>query len=261
MAWYDDIIGYGKQAIGWLGSGGLGPSLVKTALLGYTLNRITKSITKQNTSANSGPAATPEVDRGVRLQVNPDANHKIPVVYGSAHLGAIVTDAELTNNNTTMYYCLTICEKTGSLLSDGLDSVIEFTDVYWNDQRIVFAEDGITALYSVDREGIIDYSLANLVKVYCYSGGSADPVVPDNYTNASLQPAWNIMPNWNSSYGMYDLVFAIIEVNYNKEKNVTALGDMKFHLTNSMTLPGDCIYDYMTSTRYGAGIDAAEIYT
>jgi hypothetical protein len=34
---------------------------------------------------------------------------------------------------------------------------------------------------------------------------------------------------------------------------------MRFKIQNSMTLPGDCIYDYMTNTRYGAGIDPAEI--
>jgi hypothetical protein len=32
-------------------------------------------------------------------------------------------------------------------------------------------------------------------------------------------------------------------------------------MKNTMTLPGDVLYDYMTNTRYGAGIPEAEIKT
>jgi hypothetical protein len=46
----------------------------------------------------------------------------------------------------------------------------------------------------------------------------------------------------------------------NKDKGITGLPNMRFHVTNSMTLPGDCLLDYMTSTRYGAGIPREGIY-
>jgi hypothetical protein len=59
---------------------------------------------------------------------------------------------------------------------------------------------------------------------------------------------------------MTNLCFALIRIDYNREKNVTGLGDIKFVIENSMTKPGDCLYDYMTNTRYGAGISAEEIY-
>jgi hypothetical protein len=68
------------------------------------------------------------------------------------------------------------------------------------------------------------------------------------------------MPNWTANHDMTNLVFAIVKITYNKEKNVTGLGDMKFVLENSMSEPGDCLYDYMTNTRYGAGIASTEIY-
>jgi hypothetical protein len=59
---------------------------------------------------------------------------------------------------------------------------------------------------------------------------------------------------------MSNLVFAVVEVNFNRDKNVTtAPASVKFHITNTMTMPGDCIYDYMTNQMYGAGIDAGEI--
>jgi hypothetical protein len=60
---------------------------------------------------------------------------------------------------------------------------------------------------------------------------------------------------------MNDLIFALVRVDYNREKNVTGLGDVTFEVSNSMFLPGDVLNDYMTNTRYGAGIASAEILT
>jgi len=265
MSWLDDIVETGSGLLGGIlgGSSNIGSNLAKTALMGFALNKITQSITPSNTASAGAVASTPEVDRGVRLQVEPDSNHKIPVVYGAAYLGGIITDAEISNNNLTMHYCITICEKTGPVdIGQGADSSFTFKDIYWNEQRIVFNEDGITAAYSTDRDGNIDYSIANLVRVYCYNGNSNAPVVPENYTNTTtIDLAYNIFPSWTSMHTMDDLIFAIIRVDYNKEKNVTQLADMKFHMENSLTQPGDCLYDYMTNTRYGAGIAPEEIYS
>ena len=58
---------------------------------------------------------------------------------------------------------------------------------------------------------------------------------------------------------MDDLVFALIKVEYNKEKGITGIGNIEFKLKNSMTDPGDVINDYLTNSRYGAGIPAEEI--
>jgi hypothetical protein len=60
---------------------------------------------------------------------------------------------------------------------------------------------------------------------------------------------------------MNDLIFAVVRVDYSREKNVTGIGNLIFHLQNSMYLPGDVMRDYMTNTRYGAGIATAEILT
>jgi hypothetical protein len=69
------------------------------------------------------------------------------------------------------------------------------------------------------------------------------------------------MINWDSTYKMQDLVFAVAVVRYNASKGIRGLGTLKFKLKNSMTQPGDCLYDYMTNTRYGAGIKPEEILT
>ena len=304
-----------------------------------------------------------EPDRGARLQVAPDPTHKIPVVYGSAHLGGIITDAVLTNNNTTMYYCITLCEQTGTVFSTGKDSRYSLNEVYWDDKRIVFQDDGVTAAYMVDRDSNIDYSIADLVKIYFFQSSyqstdpgytitsymantaavphysvpigtgsknffyyqgqtnfgsnnttsrlvSGDRVIITNHANTqqtmtgtvtnsnidcitanitsytgtvgslvanatirsyiSQQPVfgysltsrvygYDIMPGWDSTYTMPDLVFAIVKVDYNKEKNLTGMPSIQFKMKNTMTLPGDCLYDYMLNTRYGVGLSPEEI--
>jgi hypothetical protein len=249
MSFIDDI----KSVGSYLTGDSTGAALARTAMLAYAVYKVNKTATPDNS-----PSA-PQADAGQRLQLDPKTTNAIPVVYGSAFLGGSITDAQSTNDNKTMTYCITICEKTGNKLSDGLPSNFVFRDIYCNDQRIVFKSDGITAAYSVDRDSNIDYSIADLVQVYCYAGSSTNQVAPYGYSLGSTANAYSVMPGWTSSHSMSDLIFIIIKVNYNKEKNVTSVPTMRFHIENSMDQPGDCIYDYMTNTRYGAGIDPAEI--
>lgn len=257
MSFLDDIVDF---AGGIINSTGIGANLAKTALLGYGLSKVTASVNRDN--AKTETARNNQPDPGVRLQVNPDPSHKIPVLYGTAYTGAIVTDAVLADSNQTLYTVFTICERTGVKLSDTLQSTISFNTIYMNDQRLVFKADGVTVDYSVDREGNVDRSLDGLMTVRCYSGGSASTynVAPTGYSITPVN-AYSFVPNWTSNYTMNDLVFACVKMTYSSAKNLTAIPTMRFQLTNTMTMPGDVMYDYMTNTRYGCGIDPAEIYS
>ena len=258
MSFLDDIIGGAKNIIGGIfGGGGIGGNIATTAILGFLLNRLNKNVQTENYTPQV-QAETP--DYGVRLQVEPDADQQVPVLYGSAVFGGIITEAVLSNDNKTMTYVLTLCELTGTKISDDLASTFTFKNIYWNDNRIVFDSNGITALYMTDRDGNIDRTIAGLVRVYCFAGSSATPVVPEGYTNPSLSNAYAIVPNWTVNHTMSDLVFAVVQIDYNRERGITGLPTVTFNVENSMTLPGDCLYDYMTNTRYGAGVPAAEIF-
>ena len=245
-----------SDVVGFFSGNSIASSVVKIIGISY----IAKKLASNAVSANNTDAQA-NIDQGVRLQVEPAANNKIPVLYGAGFFGGIITDAVMTNTNKTMYYCLTLSEKTGTVLSSNTASSYIFKDVYWNDQRVVFKNDGITVDYTVDRAGTVDRNLGNQVSIYCYAGNSASPKVPENYTNNTLTNAALIMPGWTTStHQMNDLIFAIIKVDYNREKNVTGIGNVLFHIENSLKLPGDVLYDYMTNTRYGAGIVSGEIY-
>lgn len=265
MSWLDDIVDLGSSALSWFTGSSQGANLARTALAGYTLNEVTQSINRDNEKSNSTNTTASTADKGVRVQVNPSPDQKIPVVYGRAALGGIVTDAVLVNNNQTMVYCITLCEQTGyTNLGTGDISDIKFKDIYWNNQRLVFNQSGTSAGYtvaaSVDQSGELNYDVAGLIEVYCYSGNSYFPVLPGGYTNGTQYTAMEVFPGWANNHIMASLVFAIVAVTYNREKNVTGLGDMTFVLENSMKEAGDCLYDYMTNPVYGAGINPAEIY-
>lgn len=264
MSWLDDIVDVGKSAWNFFTGDSMGAKLAKTALTGYTLNQVTKSMNKGNEgTSTTNPTATPEKpDPGSRIQLPPSSNHKIPVLYGKSVIPGIITDVNLSSNHQTMSVALTICERTGKLMSTGEQSVITLEDVYCNDSRIVFKSDGITANYMVDKSGNVDRSIAGLIQVYFYSFNkttSQIQVIPNGYTNPTLVEARTVMPNWNVSKTMNDLVFAIVKVTYNKQKNLTTIPNFKFTLRNTLTMPGDCLYDYMTNTRYGAGLTDQEI--
>ena len=269
MSFLNTITDLGKSALSFVQGDSVGSTILKTIASGYALNKLS-NVTKSNDSATSSSSSSqssgtglptlPYVDKGVREQVSANQKNRLPLVYGSAQLGGVIIDAEMSNDGLRMSYCLAISEMTGTKLSDGQQSSFTFENIYWNDQKIVFKTDGETANYSIDRDNNRDYSIDDLVSVYCYNGGSRKGVKPKGFSGSS-QNADTRMPSWTTAQGMNDIVFAIIQVDYSRMKNVTGLGNIRFHVTNSMTLPGDCLDDYMKSTRYGAGITEKEIYS
>lgn len=258
MSFLDSIVDVGKSVWNFATGGGIGSTVVNTLLTGYALNQVTKSTAKaSNTTATQ--TQTAQVETGNKITLSPAAENRIPLIYGTATVAGIITDAKMSADNQTMTYCLTISEVTGTKMSDGLASEFLFEDVYANGNRIVFKADGITAYYMVDADGNVDKSIDGLIKVYLYKNGSGYPAILDNYSAGATGAAYTHMPGWTSNHTMNNLVFAIVEVTYNRAKNVTSLPNMTFVIRNNMTMPGDCLFDFMTNTRYGAGIDPTEI--
>jgi hypothetical protein len=273
MSWLDDVVSFGSNLIGSVVNSNIGSTLLKTAITGLALSQVTKSVTKSNdaskyktssfstsTGTTIGGTTAPPVDQGVRVQTSADTNTKIPVLYGTAVMGGTLVDARMSNDNQNMFYVYALSEVTGNLLSTGSASTISFNQIFWDDQTITFESDGQTIQKTTDRNGKEDVSLAGLVKIYCYRNGSTVGALPQGYTG-SVPNAYSIVPGWDTDWEMSNLAFAIVKVTYNKEKGVTGIGNVTFQLTNTLTLPGDVLFDMMTNTRYGAGIDSADIKT
>jgi hypothetical protein len=248
-----------SKAWSWVSGSSIAGSLAKVALLGFA-SRLLAGNT--DPSKNETPAAP---DPGVRLQLNPSTDNQIPVLYGEAYFGGNITDAILSSDYKKMLYCLTLAETTGELLSNtGNYTGYIFKNVYLGNNRVVFKADGFTVDYTLNANGDQDISYRDLIKIYFYVNGPLQPqgfsgTTPQSYTvmSASSLPVGS---RWNSTdYPMTDLIYAIVEVTYNKDKNVTGLPECIFHVDTNMKKPGDVLVDYMLSDVYGAGIPVGQI--
>ena len=208
----------------------------------------------------SGGAGGTGQDPGVRIQFPPATTNKVPVVYGTANTRGIITDARISNNNDTMTYVLTLSERTQT----GTFSV---GNIYWNDQLLQFnATAGSQHIVTggIDQNGNGDFNsnFNNLIRVRIYSGGTgaANQIFPPQ-ASGNTESALTALGETDPNYLMSDLVFAVIQLDYNGEKGATGLGQVTFQLTNSLKNPGLVWYDYMTAERYGFGTTATNIDT
>jgi hypothetical protein len=250
MSFIDSIVGFGKKAVGFLGGDSIGGSLARTALLGYALNRVLKSANKSNQGIQ---------DKGTQVTLDPDTEHSVPVVYGSAFVNGKIIDAHLETGNKNMWIAVVLSEKTGNLI-DGTPSTISFEEMYIDNFRIGFNTDGVTVKNIYDDDEQSSNVWNGLIKVYPFNNGSTSPTNFTTESTGNSSNAYDIFPNWTSSHTMDNLVFCLIRFTYNKKQKLTTVGkEIKFKLSNNMTKPGDVLNDYLQNNRYGAGIPSAEI--
>ena len=251
MSFIDTLGSIVKGVGGFLQSNSLGSQLAKTALYGLALNKVIKSIQKsQDTNALK--------DQGTTISVNPDPKNPVPVVYGSAYTSGILTDAHMAGNNKTMWFCLTISEMTGNLIN-GTASNFTFKEVYYNGLRLDFQSDGYTVDLAYDDSGNSTDTYRGLINIYPFVNNSTNPVNFATEITGNSSNAYDLFPTWSSTDAMNGLVFALVKVTYSAKNKITSVGDFKFKVQNTMYQPGDVLYDYMSNTRYGAGIPTTEI--
>ena len=192
---------------------------------------------------------------GSRVQLPPAGDNKLPVVYGSAYLGGMVTDLSITTNNQRMFYVISLCEVTNTE-SGGTPDTITFGDVYWGGKRCVFSGASVIAL---DDEQFGQSTAVNgLLNIYLFKNGSLQGA---NTSMTAIQVMQNagLAYQWNDTKLMSNCAFAIVDITYNADAGLTGLQQTKFQVTNSRYKPGDCFLDYLTSERYGAAIPSANI--
>lgn len=236
----------------------LGMSYVAATVFSFVVTMVASSIVTKaffSPEQGAGGLAGASPNPGNRAQVPPATDNKLPVVYGSAYLGGIITDLSITDDNQDLYYVIALCEVTGN----GADT-ITFGNVYWGGKRCVF--NGTNA-YKVDAlvdesTNTTDTSIAGKMEIYLYRNGSYAP------TNSALDAvqvmsASNLVYKWDASKLMTNCAFAIIKITYSSDAGLTGMQQTKFQVTNSRTAPGDCFYDYMTDSVYGAALTADAI--
>jgi len=214
-------------------------------------------------SPPSQAAQTPQPNPGSRAQTPPAGNNKLPIIYGHAWTGGIITDLSITNDNQILYYVFALSEVTNTELgvSTGAADVITFGDVYWGGKLCVFDATDKTKVVSLkDPSTNETQDVSGYLNVYLYKNGSNAPA--NSSTSAiTVMSDSNLTYKWDSSKTMTNCAFAIIQVKYSQSRNLVGLNATNFEVTNARKAPGDCFLDYLTSTRYGAAIPLTNIDT
>ena len=204
----------------------------------------------------------PDIDtrgNGSKVQVPPATDNKIGIAYGRNFMSGPITDVAITNSNDTMNYCITMSE-----FVEGASYTVN--QIYWGDKKLTFGTGAnahkVTGYTDSNSTTDEDWNGKIRIRVYAGDTTSAKQIFP---TGGGVTPvnATTMMKHWHtfgtSHYTMEGLVFAMIEVDYDAENGLTGLGAMSFDITNSVHNPGDVLFDYMTNSRYGAGLANADI--
>lgn len=184
-------------------------------------------------------------DPGVKIQLAPDTSNKIGIAYGRNFMSGPITDVAISNQNKTMHYCITLSE----YVEGGTYTV---NQVFRDTANLNFS--GANVISQTNKNSTNVVQIANKIRCRVYAGNTN--------ANAQIFPssgavnATTMMPHWTNTtdYSMEDLVFAMIEVDYDNENGLTGLGAINFDITNSVSNPGNVLIDYLNNSRYGCGL-------
>lgn len=208
---------------------------------------------RQMAKANSGGSG------GARIQLPPATENKLPVVYGSAYIGGSVTDAKISSDNKTMWYCVAMAEVT-----DTGGYTFDTSNIYYNGLKVQFGSNGVvTGLINNTTPATIDTKMSGQINIYLFQNGATSPGQNTTQTAQQVMQDSQIPAGqrWTATDLMTDCAFAIIKVQYNAEKGTTSLGGLTARITNSLDQPGSVMLDYMQNQRYGCAIPTAQIDT
>jgi len=210
-------------------------------------------------ASSASPEANTQKNLGSRQQVPPAGSNKLPVVYGSAYVGGVITDLTISNDNQTMYYCLSLAEVTNTQ-GGATGDIFTFGNVYWGGKRCVFDTTDQTRVVSLLDESTNE-SQTNVdgnMFIYLYRNGSYQPT--NSTTNAvTLMSDPSLAYVWDNTKLMSNCAFAIVKLVYNADAGLTGIQQTRFQVNNPRTAPGDCFSDFLQSTRYGAGVPSSQV--
>jgi len=223
---------------------------------------ITKLIGNRTNSSASGTQ-----DAGSRVQLPPATNNKVPVVYGTAYMAPIITDAKISEDQKTMWYVCTLAEVTDT-------GSYTFGDIYWGGKKVVFDGTDTSKVIQLETNSDpvqVDDKVNDKIHIYKFPNGSSSGISTGG-TNAITLLSDTSIPadlRWNSalytsggqSASMSNLAFLVVKVTYDTNAGTTNLATMNVELTNSLTKPNEVLYDYMTNDRYGCAILPADVDT
>ena len=229
------------------------------AVTAFAINMVASAIISKAFGSQGPNTNDSTPNPGNNQQLPPAGDNKLPVVYGTAYVGGIVTDLSITDNNQKIYYVLALSEVTNTE-TGGTPDTITFGNVYWGGKRCVFDPTDqykVTGLLD-ESTSIVDTTVNGKLNIYLYRNGSNNPSNTSMSAIQVMQSA-GLVYTWDSNKLMSNCAFAILEITYSQSANLTSLQQTRFQITNSRYKPGDCFSDYLSSTRYGAALNDTQI--
>jgi hypothetical protein len=223
---------------------------VITDLSGSVTTTNTTTIVAQQTGATvitaseldtTKPAAT-----STKITVTPSTDNHIPVLYGTSYVPGMIIDARISNDSQTMYYIYALTEITGS----GSATVDE---VWMGEQKLNFANNQHPVVSATNPDGTTDTNPAGYIDVWVFRERTTAIFGAGTGTTESIVPGLTTL---NQYGGLY---VAVVKVKYNATLGYTSMPQMTFKMTNTLSNPGAVWYDFMTNTRYGAGIPLTRV--
>lgn len=240
---------------------GLAAGTFAAAATAFAINMVASSIISKAFGAQAPNSNDSTPNPGNNQQLPPAGDNKLPVVYGSAYVGGIVTDLSITSDNQKIYYVLALSEVTNSE-TGGTPDEITFGNIYWGGKLCVFDpvnQYQVTGLLD-ESTGITDTTVNGKLNIYLYKNGS-NSGANTSLTAIQVLQSPGLVYTWDSTKLMSNCAFAILEITYSQSANLTGIQQTRFQITNSRHKPGDCFSDYFQSTRYGAALNLSQINT
>lgn len=235
---------------------------ISYAVVAFAINMVVSTVISKAFFSPNQPSMSPAGDApnpGNRQQVPPATDNKLPVVYGYAYVGGIITDLIISNNNQKLLYCLSLCEVTNTNEGQTPDP-ISFGDIYYGGKKVIFDNTGYNVSLLIDESTGLAENINGKIQIYLYSNGCTTPwnsTLTANEVTASIGGSFQ----WDGNVQMSNCAFALIVLTYSVSANVRGINQTKFEIINSRYMTGDCIYDYMINTRYGAALPESQIDT
>ncbi|MDA7807338.1 phage tail protein [bacterium] len=188
-------------------------------------------------------------DPGVKVQLSPSTDRRVPVFYGRIHTGGIIVDAGIKNQNNTMVYCMVIGEQTDT-------GTFTVNSIKRQDSTLNFS--GANVISQTDPNATSTTNVANKMRCRVYAGGTAagNQIFPSTGTQVA---ATTLLPTITATTSYENLVFAVFEIDYDAENGLTGLGEITYEITNSLTNPSNVLLDYCKNSVYGAGLTDDEL--
>ena len=177
-------------------------------------------------------------DRGVEQRLGANTQNKIPLLYGNWMTRGALSYFEVTDDRQTLHAVITLGEGP----STSIDTI------YWDDLVLTLDGNGVVSS-ATDLDGNSVDRLNGKVTIHTYPTGGRSTYLE------------GVSSDWTSSHKMTNLVYAVVSVEYDREKEITGLADIRFVGTSPISDPSDAVKDLLENTRYGMGMAASLIDT